>query len=467
MSEASIVAPRIDLARWWGFFVPAYGRGMKKQLAYAGNNKLNGLWMLEPFSGMSAMRLTITLRNLGWTLLVVAGLGFASGCGKTSDTAKTDVFTVAAANASNPTIALDPKAAMIYVAYIGKAGEERNVYLARMRPGEDKFSAPVQVNDIAGDAAAHSEAPAQVVAGPEGNIYVLWHKDTFQEGRRFPTSNLRFARSTDGGKTFAPAIFVNDDYAGPPTSHGFHSIAVAPDGTIYVAWLDGRDKAIAPAVMVARSTNGGQSFDPGVIVAHKICPCCRTALTVDAQGTLYVVFRNVYPENLRDMAIARSQDGGQTFSTPTRIHEDGWVIDGCPHNGPAIATDADGNVHLAWYTGKEEGYGVYYAVSSDRGDSFTPPLHLNNGMEASPVRATLVAQNKTAALLACEATTGTGSQIYLLAPDLARPGQFRRDSLSTGVYPVMAQQNGLIAIAWLDGDAVRATVRNLLLGSKS
>lgn len=413
------------------------------------------------------MRLTITIRKLGWALLVMALLGFVAGCGKASVTAKTDVFTVAAANASNPTIALDQKSAMIYVAYIGKAGEERNVYLARLRPGEEKFSAPVQVNDIAGDVAAHSEAPAQVVAGPEGNVYVLWHKDTFQEGRRFPTSNLRFARSTDGGKTFAPAIFVNDDYAGPPTSHGFHSIAVAPDGTIYVAWLDGRDKAIAPAVMVARSTNGGQSFAPGVIVAHKICPCCRTALTVDAQGTLYVVFRNVYPENLRDIAIARSQDGGQTFSAPSRIHEDGWVIDGCPHNGPAIDTDADGNVHLAWYTGKEEGYGVYYAVSSDHGESFAPLLHLNEGMDASPVRATLAAQSKTAALLACEATTGTGSLIYLLTRDPARPGQFQKDSLATGVYPVMAKQNNLIAIAWLDGDAVRAIVRTIHLGSKS
>jgi hypothetical protein len=190
-------------------------------------------------------------------------------------------------------------------------------------------------------------------------------------------------------------------------------------------------------------------------------------LAVDAQGVVYVVFRNVYPENLRDMSIARSHDRGQTFSGPIRIHEDGWVIDGCPHNGPAIDTDADGNVHLTWYTGKEEGYGVYYAVSSDRGDSFTTPMHLNNGMEASPVRATLIAQNKTAAILACEATTGTGSQIYLLTSDRGRPGQFQRDSLSTGVYPVMAKQNSLIAIAWLDGDAVRVTVRTLHLGSKS
>ena len=407
------------------------------------------------------------LKSTGQALLFLCLCGLVGGCGKTSDAAKTDILTVAPANASNPTIAFDKKAARVYVAYVGKTGEERNVYLASMNTGEAKFSSPVQVNDIAGDAAAHSEAPAQVVAGPEGHVYVLWHKDTFQEGRRFPTSNLRFARSTDGGKTFAPAIFVNDDHAGPPTSHSFHSIAVAPDGTIYVAWLDGRDRTIAPAVMVARSTDGGESFAPGVIVARKICPCCRTALTVDAQGTLYVVFRNVYPENLRDMAIARSHDRGQTFSEPARIHADGWVIDGCPHNGPAIDTDAESNVHLAWYTGKEEGYGVYYAVSSDHGDSFTSPIHLNNGMEASPVRATLTAQNKTAAILACEATSGAGAHIYLLTPDLARPGQIRRDSLSTGVYPVIAQQHGLIAVAWLDGDAVRATVRTLPFGSKS
>jgi len=413
------------------------------------------------------MRLRLLLRWLMLALPAAALVCLNLGCARTSRSEQTHIVTVAAANASNPTIALDQKTATVYVAWVGKNGEERNVYLAKMKKGAEQFSEPKQVNDIAGDGAAHSEAPAQVAVGPEGNVYVLWHQDTYREGRRFPTSNLRFARSTDGGTSFSPAIFVNDDHAGPPVGHGFHSIAVSPDGAIYVTWLDSRDKVIAPAVMVARSLDGGKSFAPGVVVAKNICPCCRTATTVDAQGTVYVAFRHVYPENLRDMAIVRSEDRGQTFSEPARIHEDGWVIDGCPHNGPAIDTDAEGNVHLAWYTGKEEGFGVYYAVSSDRGDHFTAPIHLNNGMEASPLRATLLAKNKDTAMLACEATTADGPQIYLLTPDLSKPGQVQRDSLAAGVYPVIAKQSNFFAIAWLEGDAIRAVIKTLPIGSKT
>ena len=104
--------------------------------------------------------------------------------------------------------------------------------------------------------------------------------------------NLRFARSTDGGHTFEPAIFVNDDALGLPSSHTFHDIAVADDGAIYVSWIDGRERARVEAerkasgaahgghgghashgmhdptlpgseVRVARSTDGGRSWRTG------------------------------------------------------------------------------------------------------------------------------------------------------------------------------------------------------------
>jgi len=316
------------------------------------------------------MRIHINMRRLLQAGLALSFMCFILGCGAASHADKSEIVTVAAANASNPTIALDKQAETAYVAWI-ETGEARPVYLARMNKGEAQFSAPVQANDKAGDAAAHSEAPAQAAVGPEGNVYVLWHNEIPLEGRRFPASNLRFVRSVDGGKTFSPAIYVNDDYHGPPTSHGFHSIAVSPDSTIYVCWLDGRDRAVAPEVRVARSRDGGQSFEPGVVVAQKICPCCRTAMTVDVDGVLYLAFRHAPPDNIRNMFMARSEDRGKTFSTPTQIHNDGWVIDGCPHNGPALDTDAAGNVHVVWYTGKEQGYGVYYAISKDRGDTFS------------------------------------------------------------------------------------------------
>jgi hypothetical protein len=60
------------------------------------------------------------------------------------------------------------------------------------------------------------------------------------------------------------------------------------------------------------------------------------------------------------MAYVASNDGGKTFSAPIVISNDNWEIDGCPHSGPALASDKS-TVHAAWYTGKEGEKGVYYS----------------------------------------------------------------------------------------------------------
>ena len=50
------------------------------------------------------------------------------------------------------------------------------------------------------------------------------------------------------------------------------------------------------------------------------------------------------------MAFTVSRDGGRSFLPPVRISEDGWAVDGCPDDGPAIAVDGRGEVRLAWPT---------------------------------------------------------------------------------------------------------------------
>ena len=44
--------------------------------------------------------------------------------------------------------------------------------------------------------------------------------------------------------------------------------------------------------------------------------------------------------------------------------------------GPEIAVDSAGRLRAAWFTGKEDGPGVYYAVSADGGATFSDPVAL-------------------------------------------------------------------------------------------
>ena len=98
--------------------------------------------------------------------------------------------------------------------------------------------------------------------GPRnGNIYVV-----FEEADR-DVRDIKLARSTDGGSSFAPAVRVNDD---PPGADQFFPwIAVDPtDGQISVISYD-RRLSRTPGltdVFLTQSNDGGVTFRPGVRV---------------------------------------------------------------------------------------------------------------------------------------------------------------------------------------------------------
>jgi hypothetical protein len=121
-------------------------------------------------------------------------------------------------------------------------------------------------------------------------------------------------------------------------------------------------------------------------VAADVCFCCKTGVATSPDGTVYIAWRHIYPPNLRDVAVARSTDGGRTFEAPVRVSEDGWAIDGCPDDGPSIGVDARGVVHVAWPTlapGGRPGKGIFYSYSVDGGRTFAARVRLDDGVGAA------------------------------------------------------------------------------------
>jgi hypothetical protein len=151
----------------------------------------------------------------------------------------------------------------------------------------------------------------------------------------------------------------------------------------YRQYMPGNEAGDDPQteVRVARSDDGGATFGPSVLVDDVSCECCRTALAVAPDGALYLAWRDKVPQGddgdpIRDMVISRSDDRGASWSGPVAIHDDGWRFGQCPESGPVIAVDADGVVHAAWFTGKEGAAGIYYAASRDGGQTFSAPAAL-------------------------------------------------------------------------------------------
>lgn len=405
--------------------------------------------------------------------------------------------TLATAGASNPTVAAGADGSR-FVAWVGLEGGAGNVYLARAQGSA--FGPAVRVNHLPGDAAPHEQAPAQVAAGPDGAVYVVWQNNRKVAGRRFPASDLRLARSTDGGRTFEPAVTVNDDAGGMPSSHTFHNIVVAKDGTVWVSWLDSRVRdaerarrhphprpataapaSAAPAkpagdatrpmhghgggmaedptlpggeVRVAKSTDGGRTFGPSMVVDGEVCPCCRTSLATGADGSVYVSWRKVYEGDVRDVVVARLAPGAAAFGAPVRVHADGWVFPGCPHAGPSLAVDARGRLHVAWYTGKEDRQGLWHAVSADGGRTFGAPTALLTGKWVPPSQVALAADGPSVWATWDDRRTAQGP-VTLARIDGGEVEVVTRER--TGRSPALASGGRGVLLAWYEGQAVRVS----------
>ena len=380
---------------------------------------------------------------------------------------------VAAGGVSNPTVALQPDGAPL-VAWVGQDG---NVFVAR-RAADGSFGKAVRANDVAGEAAPHEQAPAQIAVGRDGHAYVIWQTRVPIPGRRFPASDLRFARSTDGGLTFEPAKTINDDAGGQPTSHTFHDLYVDREGTVFASWIDGRTtetarrskghgshgkpaahepgEPLGPEIRVARSTDGGSTFSASVVVDHDACPCCRTSLARAPDGTLFVAWRKIFAGDVRDVVVARSNDGGATFEEPVRVHNDGWVYPGCPHAGPSIAVDSAGALHVVWYTGAEGRAGLYLAASHDGGRTFGAPQPLSKG--TAPVSHARLAPTPVGVWIAWEDRNQPGGRVALsrCGPDGVL--RFATELRGEGRSPAIAAVGGAPAVAWLAGDTVRVAL---------
>lgn len=313
-------------------------------------------------------------------------------------------------------------------------------------PGE--AGAPLaDLRPIASPAAAGSGEP-HLAVGPDGRVWMSWLERRSQgghalrgarlEGRRwsrpftiaegdsffanwadFPTLlplsadrliahylwkmgeetyayEVRLTRSADGGRSWSRPLVPHRD--GTPTEHGFVSLIPAPGGTRAV-WLDGRrtvrDSAghFIPAPhgegeMTVRTALVGPdgSLSEEDEVDPRACDCCQTS-AVATDGGVLVAYRDRSPEEIRDISLARLENG--RWSEPYPLHRDGWEIHGCPVNGPALASDGD-RVAAAWFSGAQEKPRVMVAFSSDGGRTFGAPQRLDGGDPLGRVHVTLL-----------------------------------------------------------------------------
>ncbi|MFQ5334973.1 MAG: exo-alpha-sialidase, partial [Flavobacteriales bacterium] len=194
--------------------------------------------------------------------------------------------------------------------------DSARIMFSKSTDGAATWSTPKRISKTAGNCGFNAIKGAVPAVGPNGEIYVAWCGN-----------GVSFQKSTDGGNTWLPQDVTIDfqpswyfTIPGMTWGNGFPSIACdisggGSTGNIYVSWADTRNGANNSDVFLARSTDGGSTWNTvrindDITTNHNFHPW----VTVDqVTGYVYVVFydrRNYTNDSGTDVYLAYSTDGG-------------------------------------------------------------------------------------------------------------------------------------------------------------
>ena len=199
------------------------------------------------------------------------------------------------------------------------------------------------------------------------------------------------------------------------TEHGFVTMLPYEDDSFFVTWLDGRNTGGgshgdghpgngAMNVRTARVLPTGAVIDD-TLVDNKTCDCCQTSAAITPKGPI-IVYRDRTDNEVRDIYISRRLDGSWTI--PKSIHNDNWVINGCPVNGPKAAAHHNSLV-VAWFTAANNIPKVNIIFSKDSGKSFDTPIQVDHGKPIGRVDVALLDDHN--ALVSWMESTENGADI--------------------------------------------------------
>lgn len=281
---------------------------------------------------------------------------------------------------------------------------DTSLTLTYQRIGENQkpMGSPVQIA-LPPATAAHGEDVPKLIVKGDGTMMVVFNlpKPTAESIR---AGELLYRLSADGGRTWTPDRPVHrDTQAGK--SHSYADLTRLPNGEIGIVWLDDKLPGREGRSVRFTQTLPGDGFGPEMIVDSNACQCCRTGITTDSRGRIYLIYRDWLAGNIRDVSYVVSSDNGQSFSKPQVAGNDGWAVNACPHAGPQLHVQNEARF-ATWYSGaaKREGVRVVRLDGGQSAIDFVP------GAQVKHPQLTGLANGQLA--LVWESLVGEGDDAY-------------------------------------------------------
>jgi hypothetical protein len=195
--------------------------------------------------------------------------------------------------------------------------------------------------------------------------------------------------------------------------------------------------------------DGDGRLGPETVLDDRVCDCCQTD-TVRADDATVVVYRDRSDKEIRDMSVVRFVDG--RWSAPQPLARDGWEINGCPVNGPAIAA-AGSNVCVVWFTAAGGTPRVKAAFSADAGASFGSPVVVDDGRPLGRVDVVVLDDGGALVTWLEQTEKGTVLRARRIAPDATRGKALTiadSSAARSSGFPRMVRSQDEVTTAWRD-----------------
>jgi hypothetical protein len=270
-----------------------------------------------------------------------------------------------------PAVAVD-KDGHIHVVWGDNRGKQYGIQYASSSDGGRTWGARAAVGDASGGKLLLTP---DIVVGADGTVHVVYTELSAAGAR------VMYANDKSRPSGFNPAVRVDDSPAG-----GFAvspSVAVSPNGSVMVAWLDGRDGHVH--VRVAESRDTGASWQPNIEVpASDPAVVCGPPSIVAREGLVAFAFT----DDIQGSMHPAVSSGQSIASLPkAKWANIGPVIGGMDSFYVSLALDpaSDGGALIAWAWLRQQSSAViwedYYPATHSFLDSEVLP---QKGAATSP-----------------------------------------------------------------------------------
>jgi hypothetical protein len=162
---------------------------------------------------------------------------------------------------------------------------------------------------------------------------------------------------------------------------------VTAGSSIFVVWQDNSDGDWD--IFFARSTDGGETFSEPDNLSNNGGASTLPKISTNNDGSLVAIAWSDNSLGAAEIFFARSTDGGETFSEPDNLTSNSLLV-----LNPSVAVAGEDNIVVVWSSNEGTQFDIYFSSSEDKGLSFSEPTNLsNNDHDSSAPQLYTVAQD--------------------------------------------------------------------------